>query len=67
MGDVSTGEINSVIFNCDFDLKLIYKVEEYDQKPGLAPPLVIIELAFKLVKAIWKKTCRKKKENCEKK
>ena len=40
-------------------------VEEYDKRPGLAPPLVIVEDFFKLLKWIWKRTCRKKKENRE--
>lgn len=40
-------------------------VEEYDKKPGLAPPLVIIENLFKLLKGIWKLTCRSKRENLE--
>ena len=38
-------------------------VEEYDRKPGLAPPLVILEDIFKLLKVVWKKTCRQKREN----
>ena len=38
-------------------------VEEYDQKPGLAPPLVIFEDAYRLIKLVWKKTCRKSTEN----
>ena len=40
-------------------------VEEYDQKPGLAPPFVIIEDAWKLAKGIWKVTCRRKRENLD--
>ena len=38
---------------------------EYDTKPGLAAPLVIIEDIWKLLKMIWKKTCRRKKEDLE--
>ena len=38
-------------------------VEEYDQKPGLAPPLVIVEDAYRLIKFVWKKTCRKSTED----
>ena len=38
---------------------------EYDTKPGLAPPLVIIEDVWKLLKALWKKTCRRHKEDLE--
>ena len=38
-------------------------VEEYDQKPGLAPPLVIFEDAYRLIKFVWKKTCRKSTED----
>ena len=38
---------------------------EYDTKPGIAPPLVIVETVWKLLKAIWKKTCRRKRENLE--
>ena len=33
-------------------------VEEYDARPGLAPPLSVVEDFFQLLKAIWKKTCR---------
>ena len=40
-------------------------VGEYDQRPGLPAPLVVIELFYKVLKSIWKKTCRKKKENCK--
>ena len=40
-------------------------VEEYDQKPGLAPPFVIIEDLYKLGKQIWKWTCRTEKENLD--
>ena len=38
---------------------------EYDRKPGLAPPFVIIEDIWKLLKNIWKLTCRGKKEDLE--
>ena len=38
-------------------------VEEYDQKPGLVPPLVILEDLYKLVKGIWKVTCRNDDNN----
>ena len=38
-------------------------VGEYDQRPGLPAPLVVIELIYKVLKSIWKKTCRRKKEN----
>ena len=41
-------------------------VEEYDQRPGLAPPFVILEDLWKLLKGIWKLTCRRNKENCKK-
>ena len=40
-------------------------VEEYDQKPGLAPPLVILEDLWKMLKGIWKVTCRRTKEDLE--
>ncbi len=40
-------------------------VDEYDKKPALPPPLVIFEDVWKLLKAIWKRTCRRKKENRE--
>ncbi len=33
-------------------------VEEYDKRPGLSPPFVIIEDIYKVLKFIWKKTCR---------
>ena len=39
--------------------------EEYDNRPGLAPPLVVIEDIWRLLKTIWKHTCRKKRENCK--
>ena len=38
---------------------------EYDKKPGLAPPLVIIEDIWKLLKSIWKSTCRGKREDLQ--
>ena len=44
---------------------LLRLASEYDTKPGLAPPLVIIEDIWKLLKGIWKKTCRRKKEDLE--
>ena len=40
-------------------------VGEYDQRPGLPAPLVVIELFYKVMKSIWKKTCRRKKENLD--
>ena len=40
-------------------------VGEYDQRPGLPAPLVVIELFYKVIKSIWKKTCRRKKENLD--
>jgi hypothetical protein len=40
-------------------------VDEYDKRPGLSPPFVLIEDIYKLMKAIWKRTCRKKKENLD--
>ena len=40
-------------------------VGEYDQRPGLPAPLVVIELFYKVLKSIWKKTCRRKKENLD--
>lgn len=40
-------------------------LSEYDTKPGLAPPLVIIEDVWKLLKFIWKRTCRRKREDLE--
>ena len=40
-------------------------VHEYDSRPGLAPPFTLIEDLFHLLKTIWKKTCRRKRENCE--
>ena len=40
-------------------------LSEYDNKPGLAPPLVIVEDVWKLVKIVWKRTCRRKRENLE--
>ena len=38
-------------------------LEEYDNRPGLVPPLVIIEDIWRLMKTIWKHTCRKKRED----
>ena len=40
-------------------------VEEYDQKPGLAPPLVILEDIYRLTKYVWKQTCRSTKEDLD--
>ena len=40
-------------------------VEEYDERPGTAPPLVIFELIYRVIKKIWKETCRGEKENLE--
>ena len=45
--------------------EMYYLATEYDRKPGLAPPLVIIEDIWKLLKNIWKLTCRSKKEDLE--
>ena len=39
--------------------------EEYDQKPSLVPPFVVLEDLYKLVKGIWKLSCRKKRENLD--
>ena len=38
---------------------------EYDGKPGLAAPFVIIEDVWVLLKSCWKKTCRRHKEDLE--
>ena len=54
------------VHNDSFDVwkwEMYGLVAEYDKRPGLAPPFVFIELIFKAVKAIWKKTCRQKKED----
>lgn len=40
-------------------------VEEYSQKPGLAPPFVILEDAYRLAKFVWKRTCRTTKEDLD--
>ena len=62
--------LHIAIFTTFFD-KVVWKWEmyrlatEYDRKPGLAPPLVIIEDIWKLLKGIWKLTCRSKKEDLE--
>lgn len=63
MGNVQVWMINNYLTSPYFFwLRL---ASEYDTKPGLAPPLVIIEDIWKLFKAIWKKTCRRKKEDLE--
>ena len=63
MGNVQVKiTVNSFVHMCIFLSRL---ASEYDTKPGLAPPLVIIEDFWKLLKAIWKKTCRRKKEDLE--
>ena len=36
---------------------------EYDGRPGLAPPFVIIEDTWNMAKFTWKHTCRRKREN----
>jgi hypothetical protein len=38
-------------------------VEEYDARPGLAPPFVLLEDIWKLAKQCWKLTCRFSDEN----
>ena len=38
---------------------------EYDGKPGLAAPFVIIEDIWVFLKSCWKKTCRRHKEDLE--
>ncbi|XP_047482968.1 LOW QUALITY PROTEIN: transient receptor potential cation channel subfamily M member-like 2 [Penaeus chinensis] len=40
-------------------------IREYDSKPSLVPPFVVLEYVWRIMKAIWKVTCRKKKENLE--
>ena len=40
-------------------------IHEFDSKPGLVPPFVVIEHVYLLIKGIWKRTCRKTKENCK--
>ncbi|XP_037787629.1 LOW QUALITY PROTEIN: transient receptor potential cation channel subfamily M member 2-like [Penaeus monodon] len=40
-------------------------IREYDSKPALVPPFVVLEYVWRIMKAIWKVTCRKKKENLE--
>ncbi|XP_042880245.1 transient receptor potential cation channel subfamily M member-like 2 [Penaeus japonicus] len=40
-------------------------IREYDSKPALVPPFVVFEYVWRITKAIWKVTCRRKKENCE--
>ncbi len=40
-------------------------LEEFDRKPTLPAPLVILETLFRLVKSGWKKCCRRKKEDCK--
>ena len=62
MGNVQVWIMIRIIRNHIFFTRL---ASEYDTKPGLAPPLVIIEDVWKLFKAIWKKTCRRKKEDLE--
>lgn len=51
--------------NVNLFIPMIRLASEYDAKPGLAPPLVIIEDIWKLFKSIWKKTCRRKQEDLE--
>ena len=41
-------------------------VKEYEDKPGLAPPLIILELIWLAGKKTWKVCCRRRRENCEK-
>ena len=40
-------------------------VEEYDEKPGTAPPFVFFELIYRMIKKIWKETCRGERENLD--
>ena len=42
----------------------MYKlVSEYDDKPGTAPPIVIFEDIFKIVRLAWRYTCSNDQEN----
>ncbi len=38
---------------------------EYDGRPGIAPPMVLVEDIFRLIKITWKHTCRRKRENLD--
>nr|XP_027237709.1 transient receptor potential cation channel trpm-like [Penaeus vannamei] len=40
-------------------------IREYDSKPALVPPFVVLEYVWRILKAVWKVTCRRKKENLE--
>ena len=40
-------------------------IREYDSKPGLVPPFVVLEHIYRMLKAFWKKYIRKHKENCK--
>ena len=58
-------ELALLVENVNLLIPMIRLASEYDAKPGLAPPLVIIEDIWKLFKSIWKKTCRRKQEDLE--
>ncbi|KAF2363995.1 hypothetical protein FHG87_005246 [Trinorchestia longiramus] len=40
-------------------------IREYDSKPGLVPPIVILEHIYRFTKWFWKTFLRKRKENLE--
>jgi len=40
-------------------------IREYDSKPGLVPPFLILEHLYRLMKWFWKKYLRMKRENCK--
>ncbi len=44
--------------------EMLRLVQEFDEKPGLAPPFIIIEHVWLLFKGIWKICCRREKEDC---
>lgn len=40
-------------------------IREYDTKPGLVAPFLVLEHVLRLAKYCWKLIVRTKKENCE--
>ncbi|XP_069954618.1 transient receptor potential cation channel subfamily M member-like 2 [Cherax quadricarinatus] len=45
--------------------EMLRLIQEYDFKPALVPPFVVIEYLWRVCKYLWKLTCREEKENCE--
>nr|XP_045593116.1 transient receptor potential cation channel subfamily M member-like 2 [Procambarus clarkii] len=45
--------------------EMLRLIREYDMKPALIPPFVVIEYLWRFFKKVWKLSCRKERENLE--